>query len=59
MNKFISTIILIFFCWSHSVADELKARSDNYEYGKAEGKEGSKIITRGSGGKIKIKINKR
>ena len=53
MIKKIFIVISIFFYLSnHLFSDETVSRSNNYTYGQLEDKDGSKIITRGSGGKI-------
>jgi S1-C subfamily serine protease len=52
MKKLILILISIFIFTSHSFGAEEKARSDIYSYGKVDAKEGGKITTRGSGGKI-------
>ena len=57
-NKLIFLVTLIFIWTSYSFGAEEKARSDIYSYGKVDAKEGGKITTRGSGGKI-IKIKPR
>ena len=58
MKKLILILSLIFIWTSYSFGAEEKARSDIYSYGKVDAKEGGKITTRGSGGKI-IKIKPR
>ena len=52
MKKLILILISIFIFTSYSFGAEEKARSDIYSYGKVDAKEGGKITTRGSGGKI-------
>ena len=52
IKKIFIVISFFFYLSSHLFSDETISRSNNYTYGQSNAKDGSKIITRGSGGKI-------